>query len=75
MSPRATAAANPAFAHRGEAASRRGAASVQSSQQADSDYAQAQALELKARASLDAAQRQTEVIATQRQQTEARGSH
>ena len=49
----------------------RGAASVQSSQQADSDYAQAQALGLKARASLDAAQRQTEVIATQRQQTEA----
>ena len=49
----------------------RGAASVQSSQQADADYAQAQALELKARASLDATQRQTEVIATQRQQTEA----
>jgi membrane fusion protein (multidrug efflux system) len=49
----------------------RGAASVQSSQQADSDYAQAQALGLKARASLDAAQRQTEVIATQQQQTEA----
>jgi membrane fusion protein, multidrug efflux system len=49
----------------------RGAASVQSSQQADSDYAQAQALGLKARASLEAAQRQTEVIATQRQQTEA----
>jgi membrane fusion protein, multidrug efflux system len=49
----------------------RGAASVQSSQKADSDYAQAQALGLKARASLDAAQRQSEVIDTQRQQTEA----
>ena len=49
----------------------RGAASVQSSQQADSDFAQAQALGLKARASLDAAQRQAQVIDTQRQQTEA----
>jgi membrane fusion protein, multidrug efflux system len=49
----------------------RGAASVQSSQKADSDFAQAQALGLKARASLDAAQRQSEVIDTQRQQTDA----
>jgi len=49
----------------------RGAASVQSSQKADSDFAQAQALGLKARASLEAAQRQSDVIGTQRQQTEA----
>jgi membrane fusion protein (multidrug efflux system) len=49
----------------------RGAASVQSSQKADSDFAQAQALSTRARASLEAAQRQSDVIATERQQTEA----
>jgi membrane fusion protein, multidrug efflux system len=49
----------------------RGAASVQSSQKADSDFAQAQALGARARASLEAAQRQSDVIGTQRQQTEA----
>ncbi len=51
--------------------SQRGAASVQSSQKADSEYAQAQALSARARAGLDAAQRQSDVIDTQRQQTEA----
>jgi membrane fusion protein, multidrug efflux system len=49
----------------------RGAASVQSSQKAISDFAQSQALALKARAGLDAAERQSEVIDTERQQTEA----
>lgn len=49
----------------------RGAASVQSSQKADSDFAQAQALSARARASLDAAQRQSEVIDTERLQTQA----
>ncbi|HTV77664.1 MAG TPA: HlyD family secretion protein [Steroidobacteraceae bacterium] len=49
----------------------RGAASLQSSQKADSDFAQAQAQQAHARAALDAAQRQSEVIGTQRQQSEA----
>jgi len=49
----------------------RGAASVQSSQKAIADYAQAQALGARARAGLDAAQRQSEVIDTERQQTQA----
>jgi membrane fusion protein (multidrug efflux system) len=49
----------------------RGAASVQSSQKADSDFAQAQALSVRARAGLDAAQRQSDVIGTERQQTQA----
>jgi membrane fusion protein (multidrug efflux system) len=49
----------------------RGAASVQSSQKADSDFAQAQALSTRARAGLDAAQRQSDVIGTERQQTQA----
>ncbi len=49
----------------------RGAASVQNSQKADSDFAQAQALSSRARAGLDAAQRQSQVIDTERQQTQA----
>jgi membrane fusion protein (multidrug efflux system) len=49
----------------------RGAASVQSAQKADSDFAQAQALSVRARAGLDAAQRQSEVIETERLQTQA----
>ena len=49
----------------------RGAASVQSSQQADSDFAQAQAVAARVRAGLDAAQRQSDVIGTERQQTQA----
>jgi membrane fusion protein, multidrug efflux system len=49
----------------------RGAASVQSSQKADSDFAQAQALSTRARAGLDAAQHPSEVIDTERQQTQA----
>jgi membrane fusion protein, multidrug efflux system len=49
----------------------RGAASVQSSQKATSDFAQSQALSLKARAGLDAAERQAEVIDTERLQTQA----
>ncbi len=49
----------------------RGAASVQSAQKADSDFAQAAALSTRARASLDAAQRQSEVIDTERLQTNA----
>jgi membrane fusion protein, multidrug efflux system len=49
----------------------RGAASIQSSQKADSDYIQAQALSARARAGLDAAQRQSDVIDTERQQTQA----
>jgi membrane fusion protein (multidrug efflux system) len=49
----------------------RGAASVQSAQKADSDYAQAQAESARARAGLDAAQRQSDVIGTERLQTQA----
>jgi membrane fusion protein (multidrug efflux system) len=47
------------------------AASVQLFQKADADYRQALAAGARARAVLDAAQRQTEVIATQKQQAEA----
>ncbi|SPA36061.1 Multidrug resistance efflux pump [Cupriavidus taiwanensis] len=47
------------------------AVSIQSSQKADSDYKQAQANGDKARASLLAAQRQLEVIGTQKQQAQA----
>ena len=49
----------------------RGAASVQSSQKADSDFTQAQAVAARARAGLDAAQRQSDVIGTERLQTQA----
>jgi membrane fusion protein, multidrug efflux system len=49
----------------------RGAASVQSAQKADSDYAQSQAESARARAGLDAAQRQSDVIGTERLQTQA----
>ncbi len=47
------------------------AASLQRSQQADADYQKALAADTKARAALEAAQRQLDVIETQRQQTVA----
>ncbi len=47
------------------------AVSIQSSQKADADYKQALAAGQKARAALDAAQRQLEVIDTQKQQADA----
>jgi len=48
-----------------------GAVSKQSCQQADTDYIQAQAAGAKSRAALDAAQRQLDVIGTQKQQVRA----
>ncbi len=51
--------------------SRTAAASVQASQKADADYKQALAAGEKARASLEAAQRQIDVIDTQKQQARA----
>jgi membrane fusion protein (multidrug efflux system) len=47
------------------------AASIQTFQKADADYQEALAAGAKARAALDAAERQLDVIATQKQQTEA----
>ncbi|MDR3528995.1 MAG: HlyD family secretion protein [Rhodopila sp.] len=54
-----------------QALSRTAAASIQSFQKADADYKQAVAGGEKARAALDAAQRQLDVIDTQKQQTQA----